>query len=101
MVDSLAAETKDAPWSPLYRIGAGVAVAMLILMPIAVLGFVMAPPPATASDSFALFQQSSLLGLLSLDLIYMLEILLGGLLLLICAWLSGRLARRSSPSPCS
>jgi hypothetical protein len=94
MDDSMTAEAQDRAWGPLYRIGAGVALTMLILMPIAVIGFVIAPPPATASDSFALFQRNGLLGLLSLDLIYMFEVLLGGLLLLVlCVAL-----RRISPS---
>jgi hypothetical protein len=90
----MTAEAQDPTWAPLYRIGAGVALAMLILMPIAVISFAIAPPPATASEAFALFQRNRLLGLLSLDLVYMFEILLGGLLLLIlCVAL-----RRVSPS---
>jgi hypothetical protein len=91
---SFADENELTAWGPLYRVGAGVALAMLALVPIAVLGFLVAPPPSTVSEAFALFQRSKLLGLVSLDLIYMMEIILGGLLLLVlCVAL-----RRVSPS---
>jgi hypothetical protein len=91
---SFADDKELTAWGPLYRVGAGVALAMLALVPIAVLGFLVAPPPSTVSEAFALFQRSKLLGLVSMDLIYMIEIILGGLLLLVlCVAL-----RRVSPS---
>ena len=83
-----------ATWRPLLNLGAGAAIAMLALIPIQLMVFVRYPPPVRAVDFLALFQSSRLLGLLSLDLIYLLDILLAGLLMLaLCAALW-----RSSPS---
>jgi hypothetical protein len=84
----------EAAWAPLYRVGAGAAVAMLVLVLVAVGGFLVAPTPSSASEAFAVFQRSKLFGLVALDLIYMVEIVLAGLLItVLCVVL-----RRVSPS---
>jgi hypothetical protein len=88
------AEVDDVAWAPLYRTGATFALAMLVLTPAAAVTFVFAPPPSTVLGFFALFRESRLLGLLSLDLIYMLEIVLSGLLLMVL----GVALRRANPS---
>jgi hypothetical protein len=62
--------TAGANWNDLYKIGGWAAIAMLVLVPIHILVFVIWPPPATVEEFFALFQKNWLLGLLSLDLIY-------------------------------
>jgi hypothetical protein len=77
--DDLAEEA----WRPLYRLGAIAAVAMVVLLPVAGAAFVLAPTPTDATSAFELFQRNPLLGLLSLDLTYMIEILLAGVLLLV------------------
>jgi hypothetical protein len=72
----------DAHWNDLYKIGAWAAIAMLVLIPIHIIIFVISPPPATVEEFFALFQKNWLLGLLSLDLIYILNNILLSLIYL-------------------
>lgn len=59
-------------WTSLYRLGAVAALLMVLLIPIESAIFIIWPPPSTAADYFALFQHNWLLGLLSLDLMYLL-----------------------------
>jgi hypothetical protein len=73
---------RDAAWRPLYAAGATAAALMLLLLPLAAIGFVVAPPPRDAASAFALFERSSLLGLVSLDLVYMLEVLFASVVVL-------------------
>lgn len=85
---------REAAWHPLYAVGAICAVFMVMLLPLAAAGFVIAPPPRDAASAFALFDRSALAGLVSLDLIYMLEVLLAAVVLLaLCVAL-----RRTSPA---
>lgn len=58
-------------FQPLYRIAQFSTLAMLILIPIQIIIFVIAPPPDTVIGFFELFQQKTFLGLLSLDFIYL------------------------------
>lgn len=58
-------------FQPLYRIAQFLALVMLILIPIQIIIFVIAPPPNTVEGFFELFNQNLLLGLLSLDFIYL------------------------------
>ncbi len=67
------ANTADPRWKALYTIGGAATVAMLALMPIQIIVFAAYPPPDTASEFFTLFQKNWLLGLLSLDLLYILN----------------------------
>jgi hypothetical protein len=60
-------------WKCLYRIGGVAALVGVALIPIQIIIFVVWPPPTTVSDWFTLFQDNWLLGLLSLDLLYMLD----------------------------
>ena len=57
-------------WRPLYRAAGLAALATAVLIPIAIAAFALWPPPrgATAADWFALFQKNWFLGLVSLDL---------------------------------
>ncbi len=57
----------------LYRTGATAAFAMLAIMLAQVVLFITWPPPATVEGYFQLFAQSKLLGLLSLDLLYIIN----------------------------
>lgn len=84
----------DIDWRSLYRAGGVAALAIIALMPVQLVVFVVWPPPSTVEGFFARFQENWLLGLLSMDLLYMLtNALLIPLYLALCAAL-----RRVSPS---
>lgn len=57
----------------LYKIGGIMSIIMVVLIPIQMLVFITWPPPDTALDFFYLFHENWLLGLLSLDLLYILN----------------------------
>ena len=67
------AKITDAVWKGLYKIGGAATVTMLALIPIQIFIFVAYPPPGTAIEYFTLFQKNWFLGLLSLDLLYILN----------------------------
>lgn len=58
--------------SRLYKIGGMATLIMLVIMSIQVIIFVTWPPPSAVTDWFVLLQNNWLLGLLSLDLLYLL-----------------------------
>lgn len=58
---------------PLYRIAQFLALVMLILIPLQIIIYVIAPPPDTVKGFFELYQQNPFLGLLSLDFLYLLN----------------------------
>ncbi len=60
-------------WKPLYKISGIMAIAIVILIPIQILLFITWPPPDNALDFFDLFNKNWLLGLLSLDLLYLIN----------------------------
>ena len=66
------AKTEDSAWKSLYRVGGAAALITLVLIPIQIIIFITWPPPSTVDGYFTLFQDNWLLGLLSLDLLYML-----------------------------
>ena len=67
------AETTDPRWKGLYKVGGAAAWTTLAIM-IAQIGvFVAWPPPETVDGFFELFRENWLLGLLSLDLLYILN----------------------------
>ncbi|MCL5611789.1 MAG: DUF4386 family protein [Chloroflexi bacterium] len=63
------AETSDAGWRGLYRVGGVAALLMFVLTLVQSFIFVAYPPPSTVIDFFTLFQKNKLLGLLDLDLL--------------------------------
>lgn len=63
-------------WQLLYRIGAWLGVIAVVLIPISIAVFVIWPPPETVGGHFARFQENWLLGLLGIDLIYLVTNLL-------------------------
>jgi hypothetical protein len=65
-------ETADALWGGLYRAGGVAALAILALMPVQLAIYFASPPPETVEGFFARFRESWLLGLLNLDLLYLL-----------------------------
>lgn len=58
-------------FQPLYRVAQFLALAMLILIPIQIIIYVIAPPPDTVKGFFELYQQNPFFGLLSLDFLYL------------------------------
>lgn len=64
----------------IFRAGAFAAIAMLALMAAQIVTFVIWPPPQTAGEMIALFGQSTILGLLSMDFLYLIN---NGILMLI------------------
>lgn len=60
-------------WNPLYRTASLAAIAVVLLIPIQLFIFIAWPPPETAEGFFDLFGKNAFLGLLSLDLIYLLN----------------------------
>jgi hypothetical protein len=63
-------EAAESRWKPLFRIAGAAALITAVLTPIAIAVFAIWPPPyeGTAEDWFSVFQDSWLLGLMSLDL---------------------------------
>ncbi len=70
-MDSSRATAVDPRWSGLYRAGAIATLIVVALIPIAIVVFVVSPPPEVLTDWFALFESSWLLGLVNLDLLFM------------------------------
>lgn len=60
-------------WNKLFKIGGIAAICSILLIPIQIFIFISWPPPTEIADWFSLFQESWLLGLLSLDLLYILN----------------------------
>ena len=67
---------KDIPWRGLFRVAAFASITIVVLIPVQILIFVISPPPSTVADFFMLFQNNVLLGLLSLDLLLMIDYVL-------------------------
>ena len=87
-------KTSETAWKLLYRIGGVVAYIMIALVVVAIVVFLVDPSPTTVIGYFQLFQKNILMGLLALDLVYMVsQILMGLLLLAVCVAL-----RRANPS---
>ncbi|MBL8909597.1 MAG: hypothetical protein JNM17_02730 [Archangium sp.] len=66
----------------LYRAGAIAAIAILVLLPIQIATFIIWPPPTTANAFLQLFATNPLGGLISTDVLYMLDLLLNALVML-------------------
>lgn len=74
--------TTDSRWKNLYKITGMTTVVMVAIIPIQILVYTIYPPPDTVLGFFTLFQKSWLLGLLSMDLLYILNNMLLGLIYL-------------------
>jgi hypothetical protein len=77
-LEAVPVESPERRYTALYRTGGLAAVLASILIPIQIIVFVVWPPPAYqgAAPWFELFQRNALLGLLSLDLLLMIDYLL-------------------------
>lgn len=58
-------------FQPLYRVAQFLTLTMLIIIPLQIVIYVIAPPPNTIKGFFELYQQNPFLGLLSLDFLYL------------------------------
>lgn len=58
-------------FQPLYRVAHFLSLAMLLIIPLQIVIYVIAPPPDTVTGFFELYQQNPFLGLLSLDFLYL------------------------------
>ena len=66
-------EIAESRWKGLFIAGGVAAFSMLVLMIVQIIVFAVWPPPATVAGYFSLFQKNWLLGLLSLDLLYIVD----------------------------
>ncbi len=66
-------ESKDSDWQGVYRVAGVAALVMLVLIPIQAMIFLGWPPPQTVEGHYALLQDNWLLGLLSLDLLFIVD----------------------------
>ena len=66
-------ESTQNTWNLLYKVGGIAAICSVALIPIQIVIFTVWMPPTEVLDWFALFQENWLLGLLSLDFLYILN----------------------------
>ncbi len=66
-------ETNFSPWKPLFLISCVFCVALLILISIDDILFVISPRPTTVLEYFELLQSNPFLGLVALDLLYVID----------------------------
>ena len=71
----------EARWQWLYRLGGSAALITAIFIPLQVVIFMAWPPPTTAQGYFAVFQSNPLIGLLNLDLLLLIDQMLGVVIL--------------------
>ena len=71
MTDQIGISNKS--WAEFYRWSAWFSAAMILFIPVQIIIFVLFSPPNTVEGYFKLFQSNWLLGLLSLDFIYVLN----------------------------
>jgi hypothetical protein len=70
-------EHDDSRWQWLYRLGGAGALITAIFIPLQVIIFMAWPPPTTALGYFTVFQSNPLVGLLDLDLLLIIDQILG------------------------
>ncbi|PKO05029.1 MAG: hypothetical protein CVU41_14050 [Chloroflexi bacterium HGW-Chloroflexi-3] len=73
MSNNTSTEPHSENWKSLYKVAGIASIFMLVIMVIQIIIYILWPPPETAIDFFYLFQSNWLLGLLSLDLLYILN----------------------------
>ncbi len=74
------AERIESAWTPLYRAAGVVALLSIAFTFVAVIVFIVNPPPTTITAWFALFQRNGLLGLMDLDLLMLTTYVLMGMI---------------------
>lgn len=76
------AEATDVVWKSLYIVGGVAALTIVVFTVIQIVVFIASPPPSTVTDWFALFEKSTLRGLLDMDLLLMADYALWALMYL-------------------
>lgn len=71
--DSTPHSSASCDYRGIYRAGGIASVLMLLVILVQIVVYVIWPPPSTVEGLFALFRESWLLGLLSLDLLYIIS----------------------------
>ncbi len=66
-------DTTDSRWNWLYKVAGMAALITVVLIVVQMIVFILWPPPSTAIAYFNLFQDNALLGLLALDLLYVID----------------------------
>jgi len=92
MKSKLEHDSTEPQWRGLYRTGAYASIGMLVIMAAQIVIFILWPPPERAVDFLALFHDNELLGLLSMDLLYLVN---NALLILIYLALYAALRRQA------
>lgn len=77
-----AREALDPAWHPLYRLAAWAALLVVALVPVQAIVYVTSPPPDTVQGWFRLFNRNTLLALVDLDLLMVVDTILGAVLML-------------------
>lgn len=65
-------QTDTSGWRSIYKIATYSTIIMLLLIPVQIVIFIVSPPPITVEGFFALYEKNWILGLFSLDLVYLL-----------------------------
>jgi len=73
LLDESHTKTTASAWKPLYRVGGAAALTIVGIMVVQIIVFIASPPPSTVLGYFTLFHKNALLGLLSLDLLYVVD----------------------------
>lgn len=76
-MDKSSAETADSRWKSLYKVGGAAALFSVVLIPIQLIVFSAVPEPNTAIGWFTLFQSNKLLGLLSFEVLFVVNAAVG------------------------
>ena len=71
----------DSRWQWLYQLGGSAALITAIFIPLQVIIFMAWPPPTTAQGYFTVFQNNPIVGLLNLDLLLLIDQVLGVVIL--------------------
>jgi hypothetical protein len=80
----------DSRWQWLYRLSGSAALITAIFIPLQVVIFMARPPPTTAQGYFTVFQSNPLIGLLNLDLLLIIDQILGVVILVALYVVLGR-----------
>jgi hypothetical protein len=76
-VDESFADTADPTWKSLYTVGGVAALFAVLIIPIQLIVFSSTPEPNTAAGWFTLFQDNKLLGLLSFEMLFVVNAVFG------------------------
>ena len=72
----------DSRWQRLYQLGSIAALIVVLFIPLQVVIFMAWPPPTTAQGYFTTFQNNPVIGLLNLDLLLIIDQVLGIVILM-------------------